>query len=32
MSGDQTKAFDPGEIEEDLQRLKTRFDEFRGRL
>lgn len=32
MSDGQTKVFDPGEIEEDLQRLKTRFDEFRGRL
>ena len=32
MSDGQTKGFDPGVIDEDLQRLKTRFDEFRGRL
>ena len=32
MSEVQSTKFDPGEIEEDLQGLKNRFNEFRGRL
>lgn len=32
MSEGQQTNFDPGEIAEDLQGLKNRFDEFRGRL
>jgi len=32
MSDAQSTQFDPGEVEEELERLKNRFDEFRGRL
>lgn len=32
MSEGQSTKFDSGEIEEDLEGLKNRFDEFRGRL